>query len=204
MGIINLPLIIIGAVTLGMLTAGLLMLVARRKLSRHAAASKYYDQHLSETFLASLKNKMNRVFWHYQDNAGMAIEALKQGEPLLCHYVLQKDFFLLYDGRGFLLNKVSDKQLRGQIIKTYIMMKRMDETIRTNNDLLDEFEKRQRAHRESGHRDKGVIESKDSLKEHASLLKREHYQFKKVALELLGALDGEHFIKRAQGSLINE
>lgn len=198
------PLIIIGAVTLGILTAGLLMLVARRKLSRHAAASKDYDQHLSETFLTSLKNKINRVFWHYQDTAGVAIEALKQGEPLFCHYVMQKDFFLLYDGRGFLLSKVPDKQLRSQIIKTYIMMKRMDEAIRTNNGLLDEFEKRQRAHRESGHRDKGFIEYEDSLTEHASLLKREHHQFKKAALELLGAFNHEHLIKKPQGSLINE
>ena len=199
------PLIIIGAVTLGILTAGLLMLVARRKLSRHAAASKDYDQHLSETFLTSLKNKMNRVFWHYQDNAGMAIEALKQGEPLLCHYVMQKDFFLLYDGRGFLLNKVSDKQLRGQIIKTYITMKRIDEAIRTNNDLLDEFETKRRAHHESGSRNKkDVTESKGSLTEHASLLKREHYQFKKVALELLSIFNGEHPLNAQQGSIINK
>jgi hypothetical protein len=69
------------------------------------------------------------AFWHwYQEGPGRTLESLEEGEPLITHVSVTREYFSFYKGNSVLIGRIPDEELREILVKTYIQIQAlMDE-----------------------------------------------------------------------------
>lgn len=126
----------------------------------------------------------------YQAGAGADIVALANNEPMLSHWPLTQDYFTIYNANASSIGKIKDQELRKQIIATYTKARTMIDTVRLNNDLLQQWERDCFLFQETRnpvHESHANARHK-ALVEYATALKESHSGLESAASELLHRL----------------
>lgn len=131
----------------------------------------------------------------YQAGAGADIVALANNEPMLSHWPLTQDYFTIYNANASSIGKIKDQELRKQIIATYTKARTMIDTVRLNNDLLQQWERDCFLFQETRN---PVYESHanarhKALVEYATALKESHSGLESATSELLHRLRGNPY-----------
>lgn len=140
--------------------------------------------------LQAIHDEVETLFERYQETMGAQVESLEEGKPLLLYYPLVSDFFTVYNGNSFLIGRISDNDLRKQIIKSYTLAKGMVDSFRLNNDLIQKFEYWDQMFQESKsqiHQQKAAAYY-HSLVDYAKKIKVTHQQLKSETENLLRSL----------------
>ena len=179
-----------GAVSGGIIT-GIFSLKATDKAFDHQRRhTAELEARTIAGFLQAIHDEIETVMDRYQEAMGVQIESLKDGEPLSIYYPLVSDFFTVYNGNGFLIGRISDNDLRKQIIKTYTLAKGIVDSFRMNNDLVGRFEHARKIYEETKqdiHMQQATAHY-NSLIEYAKTLKESHQVLKAEASSLLRTL----------------
>jgi len=148
------------------------------------------DEKLIKSLLQSIHDEINIIYEIYQDSIGKIIDNLPKGAPLDGYYPLESEYFTVYNGNSCLIGRITDNDLRKQIIKTYTLAKGMVDALRQNNNFI---EKREIAYKLS-------IDTKDKehkeyfnnhttqLIKYAKIIKDSHKSFKDSVSELFEKL----------------
>ncbi|MGD0399973.1 MAG: hypothetical protein ABSC04_13760 [Syntrophobacteraceae bacterium] len=192
----------ISGALIGGLTTGTFALISTQKAHRNQLKQvAQNEEKIIKALLQALHDELETVFDRYQEAIGSMLESLKDGEPLLMYYPLVSDFFTVYNGNSFLIGRISDNDLRKQIIKTYTLAKGMADSLRMNNDLNQKYEYWHQIFQESQsevHKQK-VIAHFGVLIEYAKKLKIGHQQVKTEAAQLLRSLRKQGVLTEKQG-----
>jgi hypothetical protein len=181
---------ITGAIV-GSLTTGYFVLKSTKNAHDNQLKQAAQNENkLIRGVLQAIHDEIETVFERYQEGMGAKLESLKDGEPLLVYYPLISDFFTVYNGNSFLIGRISDNDLRKQIIKTYTLAKGMVDSFRMNNELNQKYEYWLQIFQES----KSVIHQQKAAAHYGALvvyakaLKISHQQVKMETTQLLRSL----------------
>lgn len=139
---------IVGAIIAG----GLGGLIGGRLSVRAAleGANKAHLDNLARDGLASTRHligliqavqaEVAAVVEAFEVEVGPAIRQMKAENGLDIVFPISRDYFVVYPANAALLGHIEDAVLRSQIVKVYIAMKSMIDTIHMNNHLRENYE----------------------------------------------------------------
>ncbi|SCX39899.1 hypothetical protein [Nitrosospira sp. Nsp1] len=90
---------------------------------------------------SSLRDEIETLWGVYQAGACASIVALPDDEPMLIYWPLTQEYFTIYNTYALSIGKIKNHMLRKQIIATYTKARSMIDSIRLNNDLLQQWER---------------------------------------------------------------
>lgn len=90
--------------------------------------------------LQAFHDEIETLWGVYQAGAGASIVALPNDEPMLIHWPLTQEYFTIYNTHALSIGKIKNHVLRKQVIATYTKARSMIDSIRLNNDLLQQWE----------------------------------------------------------------
>ena len=78
------------------------------------------------------------AFWQwYQEGPGRALESLEEGEPLIAHVAVTREYFSVYKGNSVLIGRIPDEELREILVKTYIQIQALMDAYQLYGDFLE-------------------------------------------------------------------
>lgn len=179
------------AAIVGGLIAGFFSLFATKMaFNNQKAQSQDNERAIISSLLQAIHDELETVQDRYQETMGSRLESLADNEPLNFYYPLVSDFFSVYNGNTFLIGRISNNDLRKQIIKTYTLSKGMVDSFRLNNDLVHKFEYANKLYDETKqevHKQHAIAHYK-SLISYATTLKQGHNVLKNEISDLLRTL----------------
>lgn len=137
--------------------------------------------------LQAFHDEIETLWEVYQAGAGTDIAALASNEPMLSHWPLTQDYFTIYNANASSIGKIKNQELRKQVIATYTKARTMIDTVRLNNDLLQQWERDCFLFQETRnpvHESHANARYK-TLVEYAKALKESHSGLESAASELL-------------------
>ncbi len=181
---------IVGAIVGGLTTGYFALKAAKRSfqdLQKHADES---EKKLIKGLLQAIHDELETVYDRYMETMGSRLESLNDGGALNFYYPLVSDFFSVYSGNTFLLGRISDNDLRKQIIRTYTLARGMVDSFRLNNDLVHKFEHSNKIFEETQQdvHKQHAIAHYSALVEYAKTLKQGHMELKKEVTSALRTL----------------
>lgn len=126
---------------LAALIGGLISLVAvfiTEYLTRKRTKSDELE--LTQNFLKNIKEEINTLWQLYISNMGDILEQHNETEAFHYIYVVNQDYFTIYNNSSQLIGSVKNKKLSSSIIKTYAKAKSLIDTYQLNNKILDKQE----------------------------------------------------------------
>lgn len=91
-------------------------------------------------FLHTIRSDIESLYKGYFESIGNVIETISDGQPVLSIYIVDEDYFTVYNSNANLLVKIKDNHLRQEIVNTYNIAKSLIDSYRVNNHLLGKFE----------------------------------------------------------------
>lgn len=167
---------IVGAIIGGAMTGFFTIKATSNSQKHQREQTQRNEEILIKGLLQSIHDEIETVFERYQETMGAKLESLNDNEAIIYFYPLVSDFFSVYNGNTFLIGRISDNDLRKQIIKTYTYGKAIIDSFRMNNDLLSKFEFAHKLSEETQnevHKQQALAHYK-SLVEYAKTLKETH------------------------------
>lgn len=191
---------IIGAFVGGLITGYFALRATKKAHNNQLELMNQNEEKLIRGLLQAIHDEVETVLERYQDTMGARLESLEDGKPLLGYYPLVSDFFTVYNGNSSLIGRISDNDLRKQIIKTYTLAKGMVDSFRMNNNLNQQLEYWYQVSQESG--DKVHQQKVDALlralTDYAKALKTNHQRIKMEAAQLLRSLRKQGVLSEKQ------
>lgn len=105
------------------------------------AQRKAYKRNVN-AFLLAIKTEITILQERFNDN----YELIKKKDgSIMFYFYIEQNYFLVLDGQSSLLGEILDEDLREIIIKTYIHIKSLIDSFRTNNLNIEKFENNQKS-----------------------------------------------------------
>lgn len=132
MGLSQLPGVLIGGLCtlLGVLLAYKLAERKRRK----------QEAELLQGVLQGLHDEIETLWDMYTDRVGSQLETLPEGQGLEFYWAARQDYFTVYTSNCHLIGRITDVDLRKEIISTYATAKSLIDTFEMNNQLVSWLE----------------------------------------------------------------
>ncbi|MBP6497217.1 MAG: hypothetical protein KA253_00940 [Campylobacteraceae bacterium] len=92
-----------------------------------------------KAFLQAIDDELTILWDLYFQGAGTFLESTEEGKPFLYHYIVEQDYFIIYNKNSNLLGKIQDELLRKQIVLTYTKAKAIVDSYTLNNKMLDQY-----------------------------------------------------------------
>ncbi|HHW4399926.1 TPA: hypothetical protein ACUNCG_000467 [Aeromonas hydrophila] len=129
------------AALVGALIGGLLSLLAIM-LSHYlqSKAAEKAEENLINGFIWSIHTEILAAYNRYMATLGTHIEESQENTPIFFHYLIQEDYFTIFNNNSELIGRIKDPNLRIEIINLYTLAKGMVDTFRQNNDFTMRFE----------------------------------------------------------------
>jgi len=143
----------------------------------------------------AIKSELNALWESYNkdEGGGKVIETLEEGQPLSMYYPLTQDYFTMYQANANLIGEIQNEELRGLIILAYSAAKGIVDSYRFNNHIVKQHEHWSWMAAETNN----VLHQQraeaflNSCIEYAQILKKDHYEIKKLLQKLNTAIDEE-------------
>jgi hypothetical protein len=90
-------------------------------------------------FVQALQAEVEGLLVSFEAEIAPTIRAAKAEDGVTVFFPIGRDYFIVYPANASMLGHIDDLQLRKRIVKMYIAMKAMIDTIHMNNRYLDAF-----------------------------------------------------------------
>lgn len=129
------------AALIGALIGGLLSLLAIM-FSHYlqSKAAEKAEENLINGFIWSIHTEILAAYNRYMATLGAHVEGSQENTPLFFHYLIQEDYFTIFNNNSELIGRIKDPSLRIEIIDFYTLAKGMVDTFRQNTDFTKRFE----------------------------------------------------------------
>ena len=95
---------------------------------------------LLQGVLQGLHDEIETLWDIYIERVGRQVETLKDGKGIESYWVVTQDYFTIYTSNCHLIGRISDVDLRKEIISTYTIAKSLLDSFRMNNELVNQLE----------------------------------------------------------------
>ncbi len=181
---------LVSAIIGGLIAGGFALLATHISYKNQIKQAQENDEKLIKSLLQSIHDEIETIYEIYQDSIGEKIDSLNEGEALNVYYPIESDYFTVYRSNCFLIGRITDNDLRKQIIKTYTLAQGMVDAFHQNSAFV---EKRVDAYelfigtQDEVH--KTYFQEHDNqLVEYAKIIKESHMSFKQEISELFKKL----------------
>ncbi len=181
---------ITGAIIGGLIAGYFALEATRRSFKNQRIHAEENEEKIILSLMQAIHDEIETIYDRYQETMGARIETLNEGEALVFYYPLVSDFFTVYNGNSALIGRISDNDLRKQIIKTYTLSKGMIDSFRMNNELVQKCEHSNKIYEETqkeAHKQHAAAHYQ-LLIEYAKSLKQSHIMLKQEIANLLRVL----------------
>lgn len=96
-------------------------------------------------FVQALQAEVEGLLISFETEIAPAIRSATSENGVNIFFPITRDYFVVYPANAAMLGHIDDLQLRKQIVKVYIAMKAMIDTIHMNNRYVDTFERAARS-----------------------------------------------------------
>lgn len=129
------------AALIGALIGGLLTLLANwlSHCLQSRAADRAEDT-LINGFIWSIHTEVTAIHARYMETFGAIVSTSLDDTALNYHYLIQEDYFTIFNNNSALIGRIKDKKLRDEIISTYSYTKGMIDTFRQNGTIVKQRE----------------------------------------------------------------
>ncbi len=142
---------------------------------------------LLQGMLQGLHDEIETLWEIYVERMGSRVETLQDGEGIEGYWAVTQDYFTIYTSNCHLIGRISDVDLRKEIISTYTIAKSLLDSFRMNNELVSQLEHAILLANETGneaHMEEAALRRKQVVT-YAIGLKRIHAELKDRASSLL-------------------
>lgn len=101
---------------------------------------KANEKDLVTATLKGIHDEIESLWDVYMESVGDAIESLEEGSPFMGYYIVSQDYFTFYNASAALLGRIKDAELRKSILVTYVNLKSLADTYKTNNESARKLE----------------------------------------------------------------
>lgn len=123
----------------GAIIGGLFTLLGSKLAAELQAKEK--EKHQDEIEYRFIQSIYTEIDATYQRYSALSNSIKKNTEILNSSMRIEEDYFTIYHNNAAYIGLIKNDELRSAIINFYIQAKGLIDSIRTNNHLLDEFEK---------------------------------------------------------------
>lgn len=145
------------AALIGALIGGLLTVLANWISHRlQCKAADRAEDTLINGFIWSIHTEVTAIHARYMETFGEVVRTSLDNTAFNYHFLIQEDYFTIFNNNSALIGRIKDKELRDKIINTYSNAKGMVDTLRQNGvtvKQLEEFEISQASQSPSPHID---------------------------------------------------
>jgi hypothetical protein len=129
------------AALIGALIGGLLTLLANWfSHSLQCQAADRAEDSLINGFIWSIHTEVTAIHHRYMETFGETVRESLDNTALNYHYLIQEDYFTIFNNNSELIGRIKDKALRDKIINTYSFTKGMVDTFRQNGIIVKRLE----------------------------------------------------------------
>jgi hypothetical protein len=136
------------------------------------------EQKQIKSFLKSIKYELSGIWDRYYETIGEEISKLTEEIGLNYSYIMSENYFVVYDNNTNMLGNLNS-DLSEKIVKTYMSVKGLKDTLIGNNQILENLKKYQ------------LLHDKKLLKDFGKNLKETHNLFKTNFDDLIKSIDRE-------------
>lgn len=185
------------AAIIGAIVGGLIAARATRRAVQQSYLNDFEKRNIEkqenlQRFYRAIKSELNAL-WKRYEGAGEKIKNLDEGQPLLIHYPLTQDYFTIYQANAHLIGEIQNEELREDIILTYSAAKGAVDSYRYNNHIVGQYHHWNWLAAETDNKFYRM-RAKDYLNsciEYTVVLKKVHFEIKKLLQKLNEAIDKE-------------
>lgn len=146
-----------------------------------------------ESIISGIHTELEYLWVMYDRSMGVHIESLKDGEAQTGSWRVTQDYFTFYNANASKIGRIEDAKLRGDLVKTYTLLKSMLDTHALNDELLSEYNRYQELESIGNQTDKDFYrEKKDltcrTLEVFSDKVKESHFDAKQSVEPLLEEL----------------
>jgi len=98
------------------------------------------NSELLQGVLQAIHDEVETLWATYQENMGLRLEALDDGQPLHGFWPVTHDYFPIYTSNSHLIGRIKDHELRKLIVSTYTLARGLIDSFRLNNDFVQKYE----------------------------------------------------------------
>ena len=125
---------------IGAIIGGICTLIGTLMINNHAKKeAKRTEEESIKAFLQAIEAELTTLWDLYFQGAGIFLESTEEGKPFLYHYIVEQDYFIIYNKNSNFLGKIQDELLRKQIVLTYTKAKAIVDSYSLNNKIIDQY-----------------------------------------------------------------
>lgn len=125
---------------IGAIIGGICTLIGTLMINNHAKKEgKRTEEESIKAFLQAIEAELTTLWDLYFQGAGTFIESTEEGKPFLYYYIVEQDYFIIYNKNSNFLGKIQDELLRRQIVLTYTKAKAIVDSYSLNNKIIDKY-----------------------------------------------------------------
>lgn len=107
--------------------------LSNRKRSRE-------QSELLQGVLQGLHDEIETLWEIYTDRIGSHLDSLQDGQGFEGYWAVTQDYFTVYTSNCHLIGRITDVDLRKEIISTYSIAKSLVDSFKMNNELVSQLE----------------------------------------------------------------
>ena len=140
-GLLSLISALLGSIIGSLVTGYFTLRATKNEFNNQRTILNESNTILRRTILQSIHDEIEAIYKRYRVTIGNKISTLEDNEPLLQYYPISDDFFMFYRANTIEIGKLEDNNLRKLIIETYILAKSLIDSLKINNNFLEQYEK---------------------------------------------------------------
>ncbi|WP_429078278.1 hypothetical protein [Aeromonas veronii] len=131
---------LIGAVIGGLMTRNATINATNMANEHQQKLIKDADEAILTGFIWSIHDEMKSLYSRYNETAGALLRNTPPNQMLAIKYRVDHDYFSVYHSNSSLIGKVSDHELRSDIINAYTIAKSILDSYSIHWDIMTKFE----------------------------------------------------------------
>ncbi|CAJ1843691.1 hypothetical protein [Aeromonas hydrophila] len=131
---------LVGAVIGGWMTRNATINATNMANEHQQKLIKDADEAILTGFIWSIHDEMKSLYSRYNETAGALLRNTPQNQMLAIKYRVDHDYFSVYHSNSSLIGKVSDHELRSDIINAYTIAKSILDSYSIHWDLMTKYE----------------------------------------------------------------
>ncbi|MFZ5996900.1 MAG: hypothetical protein ACOYW7_05370 [Nitrospirota bacterium] len=182
---------LVAAVIGGIITGRYTLKGVKEAHANDVAMQRENEENLVRSLMQSLHDEIDTLWHTYHNNIGNAVETLQDNQPFLRYYPVTQDYFTVYNANAILIGRISDHDLRRQIVIAYTKARGLIDSFRLNNDFLNKYEYWDFVYNETlqpAHRS-AMMAYRDTLVNYARVIKEMHNDMRREVETLIRMLN---------------